>query len=163
MLGDIQIYDTNAFGYPGDEVFTVAAGATTINAGEPVAKALGNTTGNVVTAAADATPVVATDFMAGIASTTSTQTASADGTVRVTKLVPGVTYLISPKVAASWDTQAEYDALVGARIVFDLTSGTYTVDATDGATNGLVVEPLDIKLYPGKVRFSIRAAVAYNA
>ncbi len=160
MLGDIQILSEGAFGYPGDAPFTVLAGATAILAGEPVSKALGAAS---VTALATNTPVVSTDFMCGIASTNSTQTASADGTVRVTKLVPGTVYIMTPKVAATWDTQAKYDALVGDRVLFDLTAGTYTILATDGATNGLVVEPLDIKIHPGKVAFSIRAAVSYNA
>lgn len=161
MLGDIQIYDEGSFGYPGDVEYAVAAGTTaSINAGEPVGKALGAA---AVAAMADATPVVATDFMAGIAASTSTETASAAGTVKVMKLTNGVSFLISPKTAATWDTQAEYDALVGDRIVFDLTAGTWTVDATDGATNGLVVLPLNIAKHPGKVRFGIRSAVNYLA
>lgn len=162
-LGDIQILREGAFGYPGDEEYVVAASATLINAGEPVAKALGNSTGNVVTPMATNKPVVGTDFMAGIASTTSTNTASAAGIVRVTKLVPGVVYLMSPKVAATWDTQAEYNALVGARVLIDLTTGSYTILAADGATSGCVIEPLDVAKNPGKVAFSIRAGVSYNA
>jgi len=163
MLGDIQIYDEAAFGYPGDAQFAVAASATLINAGEPVLKALGNASGNVVSPLANNEPVVGTNFMAGIASTTSTNTAGAAGTVQVTKLVNGVTYLISPKVAATWNTQAAYDALVGARVLLDLTAGVYTILAADGATNGCVVEPLDISKTPGKVRFSIRSGANYLA
>ena len=162
-LGDITIYSENAFGYPGDDVFSVAASATTIKAGEPVSKPLGNSAGAVVAPLATNKPVVATDFMAGIAATTSTNTAGAAGTVRVTKLVPGVSYLIAPNSSAAYDTQAEYDALVGARVLFDLTTGVYTILASDGATSGLVVEPLDISKFPGKVRFSIRAGVSYLA
>lgn len=160
-IGDITFYSEAAYGYPGDDVYAVAASATTIKAGEPVAKALGNSTGNVVTPAATNTPVVATDFFAGIAATTSTNTAGAAGTVLVTKFVTGMSYLIAPKVAASWDTQAEYDALVGARVLLDLTSSTYTILATDGATSGCVILPLDITKYPGKVRFTFRNAVNY--
>lgn len=158
-LGDITIYDQGSFGYAGDVEYKVASGTTSsILAGTPVAKALGAA---VVTAAATNTPVVATDFYAGIAATTSTETASTAGTVKVTKLTSGVSYLISPKVAATWDTQAEYDALVGARVLLDLTSGSYTILATDGATNGCVVLPLDISVYPGKVRFAFRNGVNY--
>jgi len=163
MLGDIQIYDEGAFGYPGDVEYAVAASATLINAGEPVLKALGNTTGEVVSPMASNEPVVGTNYLAGIAATTSTNTASAAGTVKVTKLVPGLTYLIAPKVAATWDTQAEYDALVGARVRMDLTAGTYTILAADNSTYGCVVEPLDVSKYPGKVRFSFRNGVSYNA
>lgn len=103
-LGDITLKDANGgFGVPGSKRFKVAAGATTINSGEPVAKALGNSSGYVVTAAATNFPVVGTDYCAGIATSTSTQTASADGTVDVQYLTPGVVYLIAPKVAATWD------------------------------------------------------------
>lgn len=159
-LGDITLYDEGAFGYPGDVEYVVDASATLIYAGEPVAKALG---GTAVTPLATNKPVVATDFMAGIAATTSTNTAGAAGTVKVMKFVDGVTYLIAPNSAAAFDTQAEYDALVGDRVLFDLTTGTYTILATDGATSGLVIMPLDIAKYPGKVRFAIRNAVNYLA
>lgn len=160
-IGDITLYADAAFGYPGDDLYVVASSATTIKAGEPVAKALGNSTGNVVTPAATNTPVVATDFFAGVAATTSTNTSGAAGTVLVTKFVPGESFLIAPKVAATWNTQALYDALVGARVLLDLTTGTYTILAADGATSGCVVLPLDIAKYPGKVRFTFRNAVNY--
>lgn len=162
-LGNITIYDEAAFGYPGEVEFTVAASATLIYPGEPVAKALGNSTGNVVSPAATNFPVVGTDYTAGIAANTSTNTAGAAGKVRVMKLTQGVTYLVAPKVAATWDTQAEYDALVGARVLLDLTSTQYTVLAADSANNGCVVEPLDIIKHPGKVRFSIRNGASYLA
>jgi len=160
MVGDITILDSGQFGAIGSRKFAVAASATLINAGEPVAKALAAA---VVTPLATNSPVVGTDYMAGIAASTSTNTASAAGTVEVIPLATDVTYLIAPKVAATFDTQAEYDALVGDRVLIDLTTGTYTILAADGATNGCVIEPLDISKYPGKVAFSIRGAVAYNA
>ncbi len=163
MLGDIQIFTEGAFGYPGDDAFCVGASSTLINAGEPVAKSLGNTAGSYVTPAATNTPVVGTDFYAGIAATTSTNTSTLAGSVRVTKLLPGLTYLISPAVAATFNTQAKYDALVGARVLLDLTTGTYTILASDGSTSGCVIMPLDIFKNPGKVRFAFRNAVSYLA
>lgn len=163
MLGDIQIHTEGAFGYPGDDAFCVGASATLINAGEPVAKSLGNTAGSYVTPAATNTPVVGTDNYAGIASTTSTNTSTAGGSVRVTKLLPGITYLIAPKVAATFATQLLYDALVGARVLLDLTTGTYTILASDGATNGCVIMPLNVVKNPGQVRFAFRNAVSYLA
>lgn len=162
-LGDISFLKEGAFGSVGPSPFpfAVAAGTTSsIQPGEPVSKAL---SAAVVTAAVTNTPVVGTDFFAGIAIDESTETAGAAGTVNVLPLVPGVIYLIAPNVPASWDTQAEYDALVGNRVLLDLTAGVYTILATDGATNGCVVEPLDITKYPGKVAFSIRAGVNYLA
>lgn len=161
MLGDIQIYSEGAFGYPGDESYAVASGAAaSIKAGEPVTKALG---GAAVSAMSTNKPVVATDFLAGVAASTSTDTVAAAGIVKVTKMDVNTTYLISPNSAAAWDTQAEYDALVGDRVLLDLTTGTYTILATDGATYGCVIMPLDIKKFPGKVRFAFRAGVNYLA
>jgi len=159
-LGDITFYESGSVGSPTSVKYPIAASATLLNAGEPAAKALGQP---YVAPAADATPVVATDFWAGIAASTSTNTASVDGTVDVFVLQKGLSYLCAPKTAASWDTQAEYDALVGDRVLIDLTNGVYTVDTTDSATSGLVVMPLDIKKFPGKVRFAIRQAVDYLA
>lgn len=158
MIGDITVYSEGAFGYPGDDEYAVAASATLIYPGEPVAKALGAA---AVTPAATNTPVVATDFYAGIAASTSTNTSGAAGIVRVTKFSENVSFLIAPKVAATWDTQAEYDALVGDRVLLDLTAGTYTILASDGATSGCVIMPLDIAKYPGKVRFQFRNGVNY--
>ena len=98
-LGDIQVYSEGAFGYPGDDVYVVNSGAAaSIKAGEPVSKALGAAN---VTAMATNKPVVATDFLAGVAASTSTDTASANGIVYVTKLVPGLTFLISPNSATA--------------------------------------------------------------
>ena len=161
---DIVLKDSNnGFGATGAKRFTVASGATAILSGEPVAKALGNSSGKTVTQGVTNSPVVATDFWAGIAVSASTQTASAAGTVDVQTLSANTVYLIAPNVAATWNTQAKYDALVGARVLLDLTAGVFTILATDGATNGCVVEPLDISLYPGKVAFSIRGGVNYLA
>lgn len=155
-LGDIRVLNAGAFGQIGAKKCQVAAGAVaSIKAGEPVVRALGAA---VVTAAADASPVVGTHFMEGIATTTSTDTVAAAGIVYVQDCLPGVIYCGKPEVAASWDTQAEYDALVGDRVLFDLTSGSYTISATDGATNGLVVENLDVLKNPGLVAFSVRQA-----
>lgn len=159
--GDIvSLYD-DAFGEAGAITFAVASGTTaSINPGEPVAKALG---GAVVSSLATNKPVVGTDYLAGVSTTTSTETASAAGTVSVAPLNSRVVYLIAPNSTTAFDTQAEYDALVGDRVLLDKTAGVYTILATDGANNGCVIEPLDISRYPGKVAFSFRAALSYKA
>lgn len=159
-LGDITVYDAGSVGSVTSERYAVAASATLIYAGEPVNKELG---GAPVDPAATNTPVVATDWWAGIAASTSTNTAGAAGVVDVFVLQKGVSYLVAPKVAATWNTQSEYDALVGARVLIDLTSSSYTILAADGSTYGLVVMPLDVAKFPGKVRFAIRQAVDYLA
>lgn len=160
-LGDIKILSTVTTNEPGALPYRVTSGTTaSINAGEPVLKALGSA---FVTAGADNTPVVGTNYLAGISTTTSNETASAVGTVNVMPLVPGQVFLCKANDTTLIDTQAEYDALVGDRVLFDLTSGVYTVLLTDGATNGLVVENLDTKLYPNMVAFAIRAGANYLA
>jgi hypothetical protein len=139
--------------------YVVASGsAASINPGEPIVKALG---GVAVTPMATNKPVVATDYLAGISASTSTDTAAADGVVSVIRLEPDQTWLISPNDTTAFDTQTEYDALVGDRVLIDLTGGSYTILAADGATYGCVIEPLDIAEHPGKVAFSFRNGVSY--
>jgi len=156
-IGDITILDQSTMAGIGARKYQVAASATLIYAGEPVQVALG---ASVVVPMDTNKPVVATDFLVGIAATTSTNTASAAGEVWVNPLVPGVVYLIKPNVAATFDTQAEYNALVGDRVLIDLTAGSYTILAADGATSGCVIENLDVAKYPGKVAFSFRNGVS---
>ncbi len=87
-LGDIQFLTP----IPGAKVSLVQAGTTeSILAGEPVAKTLGAA---YATASGDNTPVVATDFWAGIATINSTETASLDGIVEYIPIVPGVIFEI---------------------------------------------------------------------
>lgn len=160
-LGDITFLSrNNGSGTKGTLEYAVAAGATTINSGEPVTKALGAAS---VTAMGTNKPVVGTDFLAGIAASESTQTASADGVVQVWPVFADDVLLIAPNAPTSWDTQAEYDALVGDRVLIDLTAGSYTILASDSATSGCVIMPLDISKYPGKVAFSFRAGCNYLA
>lgn len=156
-VGDIQLYEISTAQLNGAKKANVAAASTTILPGEPISRALG---GVVVTQMATNKPVVGTDYLVGIATSTSTQTASLAGTVDYLAIQMGLTYLISPKVPTSWDTQAEYDALVGKRVLIDLTSGAFTLLAADGITSGCVVMPLDVARYPGKVAFSFRNGVS---
>lgn len=167
MLGDIQIYEDGAFGYPGDvDGYVVASGtaAKKIKAGEPVYIAVDGD--GTATALATNLPssANAASNISGIAASTSTDTVAAAGTVSVMRLNPNVSYLISPNNAALWDTQTEYDALVGRNVLLDLTgtaaagTATYTILDTHNAAYGCTIMPLDVKKYPGKVRFSIRPA-----
>lgn len=137
----------------------VASGTTTtILAGEPVSKALGAA---VVTTMATNKPVVGTDYLAGIATTTSTETATAAGTVDVTPISNAYVWLISPKVPATFATQSAYNALVGARVLLDKTNGVYTILAADSANNGCVIENLNIATTPAKVAFTFRGGLSY--
>lgn len=166
-LGDLQPYAIPGSSALPARTHQVASGsAASINAGEPVGKTLGS---QYVATLATNKPVVATDFLAGVATTTSTDTAGAAGTVDVAPLIPGDMWLISPKVPATFGqtqgayNQGTYNALVGARVLLDKTNGVYTILAADGSTNGCVIENLDITKYPGKVAFSFRAGLSYLA
>lgn len=84
----------------------------------------------------------------GIAKSVSTDTAAAAGEVTTFIPLSGLIYSAKAKSAAAADTQAEIDALLGARLVFDLTgtvgpglTGKWTVDtaAGDGANNCLTI------------------------
>lgn len=164
--GDLVVLHQNVAEGAGAKLYNVAAG-TLIYAGEPVqVRALGSTT---VQPALTSTPDATAYLYVGVAATDSTNTASAAGTVYVTPLNSGITYLANPAVAATWDTQAEYDALVGKRVLLQNdvtvtatpTSGTYTILASDSANNGCVIQPLDVAKYPGKVAFCFRSGAGY--
>lgn len=161
--GDILPLTDGAFGASGSVTHQVVAGTTaSISAGELVLKTLGNRYVVVWTASNTAKPVVATDFLAGVSTTPSNETSSAAGTVSVTPLIPGQIWLANPDTAATWNTQAKYNALVGARVLLSTTSGgVQTILAADGSTNGLVIENLNIANYPVKVAFSCRAGLSY--
>jgi hypothetical protein len=210
MVNDILPLDEGKFGEVGSVRYQVAANASAygtgaayvpaFRAGEPVFKALGAS--GAVPAAAVATgtsakPVVATDYMIGIASSgipntqssvasvngapqpsylgvVSTETASVAGLVYVTPISNAQIYIGNADVPATYGyntttgviTQATYDALVGSRVLMKMSADNppkYTILASDSATNGLVVENLDITKYPGKVAFTFRGGLNYLA
>lgn len=137
-LADIKIVDTGGLSAVPTVRWNVEAAATQIYAGD--ATIIGASQKYVIVAA-DGDPVVGTEVFAGIAASTSTQTASADGYVELYMPIPGVVYAAKAKSAAAANTQAEIDALIGKRVVLDLTAGVYTVDtaAADGATNAIYI------------------------
>ena len=169
-LGDITPFNLSAASAMASRVHQVASGGTppAINAGEPVGKTVGSQ--YVIIAANAMVDVTSTTAkLAGIATTTSTETATAAGTVSVTPIdAPNAIWLANPQTAATWgqgttQNQTTYNALVGARVLLQSTSGTWTILATDSVNNACVVENLDITKYPGKVAFSIRAGASYLA
>lgn len=170
-LGDLIVLEASTTqGSRGGRLYNVAAG-TPIYAGEPVQQvAVGNV---VVVPALTSTPVVSASagvegLYAGVATTSSTNTATAAGTVLVQPINSAITYLANPDVATSWDTQAEYDALVGKRVLLKNsvsvtatpTSGTYTILASDSAANGCTVQAMNIAEHPAKVAFAFRTGTS---
>jgi hypothetical protein len=160
-LGDIVIYrQASAGGGNGSQVFNVAASATVINAGEPVVMVAGSSTvvqgaTNLLALASPYVPFSVTGTgLVGVAQTTSTNTASAAGVVEVTPCASNVVYLITANNSANVNTQAKYDALVGSRVLIDLTAGAYTLLTSDSALNGCIIRPLNVFKFPGKIAFS---------
>ena len=171
-LGDITALEQASMTGRGARLYNIAAG-TPILAGEPVQHlAVGDV---AVIPGRTSTPVVGTSgvegLYVGVAATNSTNTTTAAGTVNVYPINNGTTWLIAPAVAASWDTQAEYDALVGKRVliqngatnlayVANVNAGTYSLLASDSAANGCVVMAMNILEHPGKVAFAFRGRVS---
>lgn len=164
-VNDITMYEPGSFDVIGSKKFYVSSGVTTINPGEPVGfKALG--ANSYVIPLATSTPVVGTDYFVGIAASTATSSTTSSQLIDVYPFVKGAQYLISPNVAATYGlgstpVQATYNSLVGSRVTFNLTNGVYTINSTDSANNGLVVEYIDVTKASGKVAFSVRDSVQY--
>ncbi len=158
--GDIIQFSNESISEGGALKFAVQSGGTppAILAGEPVEKVAG--AAYAITMATNGPTT--TLRQVGVAMSNSTETASVDGTVDVVISKPGQFWLIAPKVTATWNTQAKYNALVGSRVLLDKTTGVYTILASDGASQGCIVEYLDISRYPGMVCFSFSTVTAYN-
>lgn len=156
--GDFYPKDTTGSQFPGAIKFAVASGTTaSIKAGEPVQKLAGVAYATL----AQTNFPTATLRQVGIATSNSSETATADGTVDVMFGYPGVIFLGNPDVLTTWNTQAKYNALVGARVLIKLATGVFTVLASDSAGNGCIVEFLDIARYPAKVAFSFSPLTFY--
>lgn len=152
--------------------FLVAPGTTSsINAGEFVIKPLGAGSGKYAqafTASQSLQPQVGTDFLAGFAMSTSTETTTATGFVEVFYLDPAIIYFGNPATAANFGltqgslSQATYNAQVGKRVLIQVSNGVFTVLNTDNVNSGLVVEYVDVTTSNGKVAFSLRGGLVYN-
>jgi hypothetical protein len=138
----------------------VAASATLAYPGDMVGSQTKATT--VTAILATGSPIVGTDFVHGIAMSTSTNTAAAAGVVDFMPVTPGQVWLVNPTTAADYNTQAKYDALVGKAIVMALSAGgVWTAGSTNSAAYGLVVMPLDIIKTPGKVAVRFKDTVSF--
>lgn len=158
--GDIMpAENSTAFSTGGGFKYVVASGTTaSINAGEPVQKLAGAAN---VTALLTNSPTT-TNRIVGVSTSASTETASVSGLVDVIPVNDSQIWMIAPKVAATFNTQAKINALVGARVLLDLTAGVYTILAADGASNGCIIEYIDITRYPGMVAFSFSPICDYR-
>lgn len=121
----------------------VASGTTaSIDRGTPTKK---SSTNVAICVDADGTT---SQLITGISKDASTETSSAAGSVNIWLPIPGVEYRGAAKTSTLANTQALIDALLGKRVVFDLTGSVWSVDtaAADATTNGLYItggNPLD--------------------
>lgn len=165
-IGDLQPFENSKSGKMGGGLrYKVTANSTgsngsvsRINPGEPVTKVAG--AAGVLAAATNAPTT--TLRIVGVATSTSTETASADGTVNIIPAASQDLWLITPNSSTSFNTQQKYNDLCGARVLIDNTTGTYTLLATDGASNGCIIEWINIADFPGKVAFSFSPLVDYR-
>lgn len=115
------------------------SGDTVIYPGDPVKVTDTNYVGHLATG----DPEIGTDRMVGIAVTTSTETASADGKVTVFIPAPGQSVMrCKVTTTTNADSTAEILGLIHDAITFDLSSTTYTIDENEGTdedVHGLVV------------------------
>jgi hypothetical protein len=102
---------------------------------------------------ADAKPLVGTDYLIGIATTESTDTAAAAGYVDVAVLKGGEMLSILAKSASAMNTAAKIKAIANDFLVFDLAGTAWTIDTATGhvAANGLIAtgtgEPENSRVY----------------
>ena len=120
-----------------------SGGAATIQPGTPAkcVTADGSVAGAVIPMV-DGDGLVTAERFVGLAKSASTDTASVAGVVDTWAPVPGILYRGFAKSAAAADTQAEINALMGKKVIFDLTSTDWTVDtaATDALVNCVVIQ-----------------------
>lgn len=141
--------DVEVIGSSAVQRHRVAASATRFYAGEPLefngTYTAGVASANTVVQAADAIPVIGTDNFVGIAAQDapvgSDTTVDADW-VAVTEVFPSFTRMRSKaKTTGNVDTLTELIGLLWDFVLFDLTSGTFTLDETAAAdTSGLTIK-----------------------
>lgn len=120
-----------------------SGGSATIARGTPAkcVTADGSVAGAVIPMV-DGDGLVTGERFVGLAKNTSTDTASAAGVVDTWAPVAGMVYRGFAKSGTAADTQAEINALMGKKVLFDLTAGDWTVDtaATDALVNCVVIQ-----------------------
>lgn len=159
MTNDIQIKEVGGRNVLTTRKWFIAAGGTTVYAGEPVKQFAAGSP--YIEPVIDGEPVIGTIDapIVGITKSAGTQTASADGYVEVYMIDENTVLSAKAKSAAAVDTQAEIDALVGKNVVLDLTTGSYTVDtaAANSNANGVTIVGGDVN--SGRVYFRLRSSV----
>lgn len=77
-------------------------------------------------------PEIATDILLGVATSESTESASADGTVEVAQILPSTVLRGSASTAANVDTDAELRDITFDYVAFDVSSLAQSIDEDEG-------------------------------
>lgn len=121
-----------------------SGGAATIGAGSPT-KGVDNDAASpwlgTVVPMVDGDGIVTSQRFHGIAKSQSTDTAAAAGNVDLWVPVAGLVYRGAAKSASSANTQTLATALIGKKVIFDLTGTVWSVDvaAADALVNCVVI------------------------
>lgn len=124
---------------PIDRWVTASGQTTLIDAGEP---AKTNDDEGEAILLVDADLTLGTDkLMTGIGAKDSTDTSAASGYSDQYVPLPDIKWEIKALTAATADTQAEIDALLGHMVIIDFTTPVFTMDAgaTTSASNAFVI------------------------
>lgn len=133
--GDIRLVDTGGLNTVPTYRWQTEAASTAINAGEPCKIKVAGSPYAILCVDADMTLGTDPQFL-GIAASAGTHTASADGVVDIYIPYPWIVYEAKAKTSTTVDTQAEINALCGDRVIFDVTTSVWTVDAAAGDAVG---------------------------
>lgn len=153
---DIRIIDNGGYNVVPTKTWQVDSNST-ILAGEPVKLSAAGS--QYVIRLADNEPAIGTTTQViGITASDTTATTTARGTVEVYLPLPGVIYAAKPTTSGNADTQAEIDALVGDRVLFDLVGSTFTVDENAGDAVGNGIQIVGGNASAGEIHFTIRPA-----
>lgn len=141
--GDVRIQDSVFANVPTVRWNTKAA-ATALNPGEVCKLDIGGNGIQYAKLIADADGTTSQNILGIVKGGPSKSggdsvTASADGQVDVYLPLPGVVYAAKAKTSTLANTDALIAALIGKRVIFDVTAGVITVDTAnaDAATNGV--------------------------
>lgn len=153
-VNDVTVLSAGGLNLPSAWTFKTEANTTAPAVGEPVK--IGGTGGNYVLLLATGDPEIGTDVVAGIAASTGTQTASADGVCSVLLVSPGMIFRCKAASPANIDTAAKLLAILNDKVAFDLDTGVFTVDENEGddTAHGLRIVGGDI--ITGDIYFMVR-------
>lgn len=102
----------------------------TIKRGEVVKR--GTTGNNFAIPVLTGDPEISTDVLIGVATSESTETATADGTVEVAQILPGTVLRGKATTVANIDTDAKLRDITFDYVAFDVTSLAQTIDEDEG-------------------------------